>query len=96
MMERQVDAFYYVTVMNENYTQPSLPAQVRGDVLKGLYKFGEQKRTKAHARVRLLGSGAIFREVIGAAELLAQDWNVEEEMFSATSFSELARDAARV
>lgn len=94
MMERQVDTFYYVTVMNENYAQPSLPADAHGDVLKGLYRFGEQKPKAPRAKVRLVGSGAIFREVIGAAELLAQDWNVESELFSATSFSELARDAA--
>ncbi|MGH8518625.1 MAG: transketolase-like TK C-terminal-containing protein, partial [Panacagrimonas sp.] len=96
MMEEQRDVFYYVTVMNENYAQPSLPTEAHGDVLKGLYRFGGHQPKKAQAKVRLLGSGAIFREVVAAAELLAQDWNVEAELFSATSFSELARDAAAV
>jgi pyruvate dehydrogenase E1 component len=94
MMERQTDVFYYVTVMNENYAQPSLPAGVSEQVIKGMYRFGGHAPKKAAARVRLLGSGAIFREVIAAAELLAQDWNIGSDIFSATSFSELARDAA--
>jgi len=96
MMEKQVDEFYYVTVMNENYAQPSLPADAHGDVLKGLYRFGGHQPKAPQGKVRLLGSGAIFREVVAAAELLAKDWNVEAELFSATSFSELARDAAAV
>ncbi|TDU28242.1 pyruvate dehydrogenase E1 component [Panacagrimonas perspica] len=94
MMERQVDAFYYVTVMNENYAQPSLPEGVESDVIKGLYRFGGHAPAKAKASVRLLGSGTILREVIAAAELLAQDWNIGSDIYSATSFSELARDAA--
>jgi len=96
MMERQVDAFYYVTVMNENYAQPSLSAGVEDDVIKGLYRFGGHAPAKAKASVRLLGSGTILREVIAAAELLAQDWSIGSDIYSATSFSELARDAADV
>jgi len=94
MMARQTDAFYYVTVMNENYAQPSLPADVREQVIKGMYRFGGHAPAKTKLRVQLLGSGAIFREVIAAAELLSQDWNVGSDIFSVTSFSELARDAA--
>ena len=97
MMERQVDAFYYVTVMNENYAQPSLPAGAEGDVIKGLYRCGGHAAKNAQApRVRLLGSGTILREVIAAAELLANDWGIGSDIFSATSFSELAREAAEV
>ena len=96
MMERQVDAFYYVTVMNENHAQPSLPEGVEGDVIKGLYRFCAEAPAKPAASLRLIGSGAILREVIAAAALLAQDWNIGSEVFSATSFSELARDAAEV
>ncbi|KAF1697274.1 pyruvate dehydrogenase (acetyl-transferring), homodimeric type [Pseudoxanthomonas jiangsuensis] len=90
MMEAQEDVFYYVALMNENYAQDSLPAGVEDDVIKGLY------RHSVHGKggdVRLVGSGAILREVIAAAALLAQDWQVEAEVWSATSFSELARDA---
>jgi pyruvate dehydrogenase E1 component len=96
MLERQEDVFYYVTLMNENYAQPSLPEGVQADVIKGLYHFATQNVKKAKGTVRLLGSGAILREVIAAAELLAVDWNVQAEVWSATSFSELARDAAEV
>ena len=97
MLEHQVDEFYYVTVMNENYAQPALPSGAEHDVVKGLYRFGV--RTPAAAScgtVRLLGAGAILREIIAAAELLATDWNITGEIFSATSFSELAKDARDV
>ena len=97
MMEEQRDEFYYVTVMNENYAQPSLPPGVSGDVLKGMYRFGGRtalaaKSSDAKQHVRLLGSGSILREVIAAADLLADDWGISSDIFSVTSFSELARD----
>ncbi|MEP7282161.1 MAG: pyruvate dehydrogenase (acetyl-transferring), homodimeric type, partial [Rubrivivax sp.] len=95
LLERQ-DVFYYVTLMNENYAQPSLPAGVHADLVKGLYCHALQPAADPVGHVRLLGSGAILREVIAAAETLAQDWHVDCEVFSATSFSELARDAAAV
>jgi pyruvate dehydrogenase E1 component len=91
MLEQQQDVFYYVTLMNENYPQPSLPAGVAGDVIKGLYRHSAHG-TGAPA-LKLVGSGAILREVIFAAELLASDWGIACEVFSATSFSELAREA---
>jgi pyruvate dehydrogenase E1 component len=96
MMERQVDEFYYVTVMNESYAQPSLPAGVQGDIIRGMYRFGGHAPTGAKLRVSLLGSGAILREVIVAAALLAEDWGIGSDVFSVTSFSELARDARHV
>lgn len=96
MMEQQRDVFYYVTVMNENYAQPSLPAEVHDDVIKGMYRYTAQAPKKAKGSVRLLGSGTILLEVIAAAELLAKDWSVASEVFSVTSFSELSRDAAAV
>ena len=99
MLEQQQDVFYYVTLMNENYAQPSLPAErldVAEHIIKGLYRLMTSEvsgQTAARGKVRLLGSGTILREVIAAAELLAQDWQIEAEVFSATSYSELARDA---
>jgi pyruvate dehydrogenase E1 component len=94
MLERQEDVFYYVTLMNENYPHPRLPEGVEADIVKGLYRFGTHApQGGAVGRVRLVGSGTILREVIAAAELLAAEWNVEAEVWSATSFSELARDA---
>ena len=93
MLEHQRDVFYYVTVMNENYGQPTLAKSLQADVIKGLYKFGEHKSGAGRPMARLLGSGTILREVIEAADLLRHDWQVDVEIWSATSFSELARDA---
>ncbi|MDO9002893.1 MAG: alpha-ketoglutarate dehydrogenase [Aquabacterium sp.] len=93
MLEQERDVFYYITLMNENYSQPTLPSSVEGDVVKGMYKFDEHKAGAGRPLVRLVGSGTILREVIEAAQLLAQDWQIDTEIWSATSFSELARDA---
>jgi len=94
MMEQQVDEFYYITMMNENYAQPSMPPGVEHEIIQGMYRYASELPAQPLARVRLLGSGAILREVIAAAQLLAQDWNVGSEVHSVTSFSELARQAA--
>jgi pyruvate dehydrogenase E1 component len=97
MLERGEDVFYYVTLMNENYAQPSLPAVAQADVIKGLYRFATHAPASVPAgRVRLVGSGTILREVIAAAELLAREWNIEAQVWSATSFSELSREAREV
>jgi pyruvate dehydrogenase E1 component len=77
--------------MNENYAQPSLPDDVARDIVKGLYRL---RPTDRAPDIRLLGSGAILREVISAAKLLHDHWGLEAEVWSATSFSELAREAA--
>ncbi|MGH8394767.1 MAG: transketolase-like TK C-terminal-containing protein, partial [Pseudomonas sp.] len=92
MLEHDVDEFYYVTLMNENYPQPSLPEGVEAAIIKGMYRLSGQPGGK----VRLLGSGTLVREAQAAAQLLAEDWQVEAEVFSVTSFSELARDARDV
>jgi pyruvate dehydrogenase E1 component len=96
MLERQEDVFYYLTVMNENYAQPSLPAAAEADVIRGLYRYAQHRGPGARGAVHLLGSGTILREVIAAGELLAQDWQVDSDVWSATSFSELERDAREV
>ncbi len=96
MLEKHEDVFYYVTLMNENYAQPSLPAGTEADVIKGLYRYSSLATATDPVRVRLVGSGTILREVIAAAELLAQDWHIAAEVWSATSFSELAREAREV
>jgi pyruvate dehydrogenase E1 component len=93
MLEQQHDVFYYVTLMNENYAQPTLPPGVEADVIKGLYRLSSLRAARSRGAVRLLGSGAVLREVIAAAALLADDWRIDCEIWSATSFSELARDA---
>ena len=97
MLSEGVDEFYYLTVMNENYAQPSLPPEAAPNVIKGLYRhsvWGDE--TQAASRLRLLGSGTILREVIAAAERLQGEFGIDCEVWSATSFRELARDAAEV
>jgi len=96
MVERGEDVFYYVTVMNESYAQPSLPADSHDDVMRGMYCFRAPAIAATAATVRLLGSGAILREVLAAAEMLEADWGIASEVFSVTSFSELARDAREI
>jgi pyruvate dehydrogenase E1 component len=99
MMQRSDDEFYYVTVANENYAQPSLPADAAAHVIRGMRHYSSvaaEGAERAIASVRLLGSGAILREVIAAAALLAEQFHVSSEIWSVTSFSELAREAAEV
>jgi len=97
MMERHRDEFYYITMMNEKYAQPSLPEGVEAAIIKGMYRYSVPGVQPGNGpTVRLLGSGAILREVCSAAGLLDQDWGVSSEVFSVTSFSELAREAAEV
>jgi pyruvate dehydrogenase E1 component len=91
MVEQQADVFYYVTLMNENYAQPDLPAGVEADVLRGGYRLGVYGPSDAAQRVTLLGSGAILTEVVKAAQQLAAQ-GVGVEVLSITSWSELARD----
>ena len=94
MLGSQEDVFYYVTVMNENYAQPSLPANARDGILHGLYLV--RPSAKGAARVRLLGSGTILREVLAAAELLENDYGVGADVYSVTSFTELRREAMAI
>jgi pyruvate dehydrogenase E1 component len=91
MVSEQEDVFYYVTLMNENYEHPAMPAGVEEGILKGMYLLRESK-SKAKSRVQLMGSGTILREVEAAAELLEKDWGVAADVWSATSFTELRRD----
>ncbi|WP_175803754.1 alpha-ketoglutarate dehydrogenase [Burkholderia ambifaria] len=94
MVEEQRDVFYYVTVMNENYAQPSMPdddpAARREGILKGMHRL--PSGSSATARVQLLGSGAILGEVLAAQRMLKDDWGIAAAVWSVTSFSELQRD----
>ena len=94
MLIDQQDVFYYITLMNENYAQPNLQAGAAANVIRGCYKFksfpSASKATPLQA-VTLLGSGAILTEVLKAAELLAEQ-DIAVDVFSVTSWSELARD----
>ncbi len=103
MFQEQEDVFYYLTVMNENYSHPALPKGAEAGILKGLYRLSEGAKPKGKARagktsprVQLMGSGTILREVMAAAELLESDWGVTADVWSATSFNELRREAQDV
>jgi pyruvate dehydrogenase E1 component len=91
MYEKQENVFYYITVMNENYTHPAMPPGAEPGILKGMYLLREGGSGKA-GRVQLLGSGTILREVIAAADLLETDFGVSADIWSATSFNELRRE----
>ena len=95
MVQNREDVFYYLTVMNENYEHPEMPAGSEADIIKGMYQFKKGPNSNG-PRVQLLGSGTIFREVIAAAEMLKNEWGVESDLWSCPSFNELARDGAAV
>ena len=92
MLHAREDVFYYVTVANENYLQPAMPAGVEDGIRRGMYRVHES----AQARVQLLASGPILREALAAAERLEKEWNVGADVWSVTSFTELRRDGMSV
>jgi pyruvate dehydrogenase E1 component len=92
MYEKQEDVFYYITVMNENYTHPAMPKGAEEGIVKGMYLLSESKTKAGDTKVQLLGSGTILREVIAAAELLQKDFGVAADIWSVTSFNELRRE----
>jgi pyruvate dehydrogenase E1 component len=92
MHEAQEDVYYYLTLLNENHRQPPMPEGVEDGIRRGLYLFRKGGDAPGAPRVQLLGSGAIFHEVAAAAELLRADWGVEADLWSAPSFTELARE----
>ena len=94
MFQEQENVFYYITVMNENYLQPAMPDGTREGILKGMYLYREDEGSGT--RVQLLGSGTILREVIAAAALLQQDFDIAADIWSATSFNELRREGLAV
>ncbi|MEO8010763.1 MAG: pyruvate dehydrogenase (acetyl-transferring), homodimeric type, partial [Dokdonella sp.] len=103
MLTEQEDTYYYVTVMNENYTHPEMPRGAEAGIIKGMYLLresgianGESGKGKSKGKnvptVQLLGSGTILREVMAAAELLEQEFGVHADIWSCPSFNELRRD----
>jgi pyruvate dehydrogenase E1 component len=95
MLAEQEDIFYYITIMNENYQHPAMPAGVEEGILRGMYLLRDGGKGK-EARVQLLGSGTILREVIAAADLLKNDYGVLADVWSVPSFTELRRDGLEV
>jgi pyruvate dehydrogenase E1 component len=92
MMTNQDDVYYYITLMNENYSHPAMPKGAENDILKGMYRLMSVGDAKAKLRVQLLGSGTILREVIEAANMLRDDWGVASDIWGCPSFTELGRD----
>ena len=93
MVQQQENVYYYITSMNENYTMPAMPKGAEKGIIKGMYPFSKDKAKKGEHKVQLFGSGTILREVIEAAELLKKDWKVSADVWSITSYNELAREA---
>jgi pyruvate dehydrogenase E1 component len=107
MLEGQEDVFYYVTVMNENYAHPAMPAGAQEGILRGMYRLSASALpieaegnggggSSVQRRVQLLGAGTILREAIAAGELLERDWGVAADVWSVTSFTELRREGLDV
>lgn len=95
MLQNQEDVFFYIMAMNEKYTHPAMPVGVEKGIVKGLYLFKEGNK-QLKFTVQLLGSGTIFRESLEAQILLEKDFGVCAHVWSATSMTELRRDAMEV
>jgi pyruvate dehydrogenase E1 component len=93
MWQTGEDVFYYITLYNENWTQPALPDGMTKGILRGLYRY--QPAAGAGRRVQLIGSGSIFHQVLRAADILAEQFGVAADVWSATSFQQLRADALR-
>ncbi|MEO8662962.1 MAG: pyruvate dehydrogenase (acetyl-transferring), homodimeric type, partial [Bryobacteraceae bacterium] len=85
------DVFFYLTVENENYPQPEMPAGVEEGILKGLYRV--HKSTLGEPKVQLLGAGSILNEVIRAQAILESKFGIPADVYSVTSYNELRREA---
>jgi pyruvate dehydrogenase E1 component len=96
MIGEQEDVFYYITVLNENYEHPAMPEGAEEGIKKGMYLLKAADPANKGHKVQLMGSGAILREVMAAADLLAEDFGIAADVWSVTSFTELAREAAAV
>ena len=97
MHEKNENIFYYITTMNENYSHPEMPKDKNCEegILKGIYKIKDYSKFKKN-KIQLLGSGAILREMMAAAEILQKEYQIDSEVWSVTSFNELRRDGLEV
>jgi pyruvate dehydrogenase E1 component len=94
MYDNQENIFYYITTLNENYKHPEMPEGVEDGIVKGMYRF--RKTKKDGIKLQLMGSGAILREIISAAEILEEEYGIAVDIWSVTSFNELRREALSV
>jgi pyruvate dehydrogenase E1 component len=93
MYQDQEDWIYYITLTNDNYAMPAMPAGVEEGIVRGIYKFSSRDAGESKLHVQLFGSGAILNEVIRAQKILAEQYNVASNVWSVTSYKELWRDA---
>jgi pyruvate dehydrogenase E1 component len=98
MYQDNENVFYYLTLMNENYQHPAIPetANIADEIIKGIYQLEKVSTKKAVANVQLMGSGTILLQVREAAQILANDYHVSSNVYSVTSFNELAREGQEV
>ena len=96
MLEQQENVFYYLTVMNENYAQPEIPKGSEEGIIKGIYSLEKVGNANSKKKVKLLGSGTILLQVRQAAQLLHDHYGVAAQVYSVTSFNELAREGHSV
>lgn len=92
MYIQQLDYYYYITVMNESYMHPPMPAGCEKGIISGMYLLHKTKMTPQKAHVQLLGSGAILREIIQAGKMLWQEFGITADVWSVTSFNRLRQD----
>lgn len=93
MFVDQDDVFFYLTAYNENYVHPAMPEGAEDGIIKGMHLVRRAANVDGVRKVQLMGSGAILREIIAAADLLEADFGVASDIWSVTSFSELRREA---
>ena len=93
MFVRRLPKYYYITIMNENYVHPPMPEGCEEGIIKGLYRLQKNSTSRSRKVVQLVGSGTILHEVIAAADLLKEHFGVVADIWSATSFNELRREA---
>jgi pyruvate dehydrogenase E1 component len=92
MLTEQRDEYYYITLLNENYRHPAMPASAAEGTIRGMYRLIEAEAPAGGLKATLLGCGSILREAIAAAELLKADYGVHCDVMSCPSLTELARD----
>ncbi len=92
MFVLQKPKYFYITIMNENYKQPAMPKGCEEGIIKGMYLFKKNSKKNSKKVVQLLGSGTILQEVIAAADLLKDDFDIDADIWSVTSFNELRRE----
>lgn len=88
--EKQENIYYYITTLNENYSMPKMPTGVEEGICKGIYKI--KSFNGKNGKIQLLGSGSLVRHVIKAGKLLSDEYDIQSDIYSVTSFTELARN----